>query len=72
MRIDRLGRKRSLRDDISDIITDAIPSDAKVSAEEANESFCDSGDFDTMLDKVMATISLHFEAAKALLLEEGK
>jgi len=57
MRVDKYGRNVSLRDEMADIITDALPHDAEI--EQVIESFLNSKDMDSMLDDILGAVEEH-------------
>ena len=57
MKQSKYGRTISLRDDLADVITDNLP------AGDGNDSFCNSKDFDKMLDLLVDAVKGHVESA---------
>jgi len=59
MRVNKYGRNSSLKDEITDIITDSLPHDDEVEA--AIESFLNSKDMDRMVDAILEVTGEHID-----------
>lgn len=59
MRINKYGRKVSLRDEVVDIITDNLPHEDEV--EPIIDSFLNSKDMDRMVDSILETVEEHID-----------
>ena len=60
MRVSKFGKNVSLRDEVVDIITDALPHE-KGEVESIIESFLNSRDMDKMVDSILEAVEEHID-----------